>query len=100
MKLILGKVTVTPENHDTCRHAAVVQVKNSREEPCGLDYHCYNDPENQETFVFVEHWQDKETVSAHFAMPYCAEFMRKVRQLAVESDISIFEATKENPGNF
>lgn len=58
-----------------------------------FDYYFNADDPNR--FVFVEEWESKAHLDAHFATSWFAEFMEAVGPCLVSPpDIRIFEATK------
>ena len=70
-------------------------VRRSRREPGCLAHAVHQDAEHPSHLVFVEQWEDRAALAAHFAVPASREFVRSIARLAVAAPtISIYEATR------
>jgi quinol monooxygenase YgiN len=59
-------------------------IHRSRVEPGCLSHAVYRDAENPLRLVFVEEWEDRTALAAHFAVPASRAFAARVQSLAAE----------------
>ena len=95
MILITGAVSVRPEHLDEAERICVEHCQRSRAEPGCLHHKVHRDLEDELRLVFVEHWEDRASVDAHFAVPASHDFVEAVTAMASEPPtIEIYETTR------
>jgi quinol monooxygenase YgiN len=78
MIVVIGRVTTDAQRRADLIRVAQAVVRASREDPGCLSYRMYEDTEVPNDFVFVEEWQDEESLQSHFRTPHIAEFMAAI----------------------
>jgi quinol monooxygenase YgiN len=95
MLIVTGSLVARENSFEELRAQALEHVRRSRKEPGCLSHAVHVDCENPLRLVFVEEWESREALHAHFAVPESRGFVKAARPLAAEaSPISIFEAEK------
>lgn len=84
MIVITGAIVVRPEHREEAERLCVEHSVRSRAEPGCLHHAAHRDLENEHRIVFVERWQDRSAVDAHFAVPESGAFVQAVSALAAE----------------
>jgi quinol monooxygenase YgiN len=93
MLIVTGSLLARQDSFDELRAQALEHVRRSRGEPGCLSHAVHVDCENPLRLVFIEEWESREALLAHFAVPESRGFVKSGRGLAVEaSPITIFEA--------
>lgn len=94
MIVVTGSATVQRDSIDEARRLSLEHVQRSREEPGCISHAVHIDCENPNRLVFVEQWEDRAALLAHFAVPASRKFIKALSQLLVEpSTIEIYDAT-------
>jgi len=95
MLIVTGSLVARQDAFDELRAAALEHVRRSRKEPGCLSHAVHVDCENPLRLVFIEEWESREALLAHFAVPDSRGFVKAARALASEaSPIAIFEAER------
>ncbi len=95
MILITGSIVARPDTFDALLKASLEHVHRSRAEPGCISHDVHVDCENPRRLVFVEKWQDKAAVAAHFKVKGSNDFVSAARQWGAEPPaIEIFDTTK------
>jgi quinol monooxygenase YgiN len=95
MIVVTGSVVTRPETFDEVRRLSLEHVRRSRGEPGCLSHAVHIDCENPLRLVFVEQWNDRNALLAHFAVPASRDFVRALQPLAAAaSTIEIYDAVK------
>ncbi|HYW63230.1 MAG TPA: putative quinol monooxygenase [Bradyrhizobium sp.] len=95
MILVTGSVVARPETFDEVRRLSLEHVRRSRNEPGCISHAVHADCENPLRLVFVEQWEDRAALLAHFAVPASRDFVAALRPLASDIPmIEIYDATK------
>ena len=95
MIIVTGSVRVRPEAIDEAVRVSLEHVHRSRTEPGCLLHSVHRDVEDPLRLVFLEHWQDRDALDRHFAVPASLEFVNALSDLAAERpDMQIFEADR------
>ncbi|PLW68987.1 putative quinol monooxygenase [Pseudohalioglobus lutimaris] len=95
MIIVLGSVIVDEAKVSEALEQSRVHVARSRAEPGCISHAVYQDPEVKGKLVFVEEWQDKESLAKHFQVPASGEFVKAVSEFAVEPpSMSVFSAER------
>ena len=95
MLIVTGSVTAREDSFAELRAQALDHVRRSRKEPGCLSHAVHVDCENPLRLVFIEEWESREALLAHFAVPESRAFVKLARALATEaSPIGMFEAER------
>jgi len=93
MIIVLGSIVAKSETFEVLRKASLEHVHRSRTEPGCLAHAVHVDSENPLKLVFVEKWQDKAAIAAHFRVQASIDFVTRARELAAEPPtIEVFAA--------
>lgn len=76
MIVVVGRIQTDAERHDQVQAAGEALVAASRRDEGCIGYRMYAATDDPNAFVFVEEWESREILDAHFATPHVAEFMR------------------------
>jgi quinol monooxygenase YgiN len=72
--LVIGRVSCEPENRDRLiAELRKMQEDSRREEGC-IRYGFFAAVEDDNSFIAVEEWEDREALDRHFAEPHLHEF--------------------------
>jgi quinol monooxygenase YgiN len=101
MIVVIGRVRCDPENRAALAAALErMQTESRKEEGC-IRYGFFAAVEDENSFVAVEEWADRETLDRHFAQPHLREFAQKLGELVSERpEVAIHEiaGTSAFPG--
>ena len=93
MIIVTGSVKVLPANLARARELSLEHVHRSRTEPGCLLHSVHHDVEDPLRLVFLEHWQDRAALDAHFRVPASSDFVTALGALAAEPPtMQIYEA--------
>ena len=93
MIIVTGSVKAQPATLAQMRELSVEHVHRSRTEPGCLLHSVHHDVEDPLTLVFLEHWEDRAALDAHFRVPASSEFVTAITALAAEPPtMQIYEA--------
>jgi quinol monooxygenase YgiN len=93
--IVTGSLVARQDSLEELRAEALEHVRRSRKEPGCLSHAVHVDCENPLRLVFIEEWESREALLAHFAVPESRGFVKAARALAVEaSPIAIFDAAR------
>jgi quinol monooxygenase YgiN len=91
--IVTGVVYARPDNLDAVLAISLEHVRRSRLEPGCLLHSVHHDVEDPLRLVFLEHWQDRAALDAHFRVPASSDFVTAVAALAAEPPtMQIYEA--------
>jgi quinol monooxygenase YgiN len=95
MLIVTGSILARQDSFEELRALSLQHVHRSRREPGCLSHAVHVDCENPLRLVFIEEWEGREALLAHFAVPESRGFVKSARALAAEATpIAIFEAQK------
>jgi quinol monooxygenase YgiN len=95
MLIVTGSLVARQDSFEELRAQALEHVRRSRKEPGCRSHAVHVDCENPLRMVFIEEWESREALLAHFAVPESRAFVKSARALAAEaSPIAIFEAAR------
>jgi quinol monooxygenase YgiN len=95
MLIVTGSLVARQDSFEELRAQAVEHVRRSRGEPGCLSHAVHVDCENPLRLVFIEEWESREALLAHFAVAESRGFVKAARALAAEaSPIAMFEAAR------
>ena len=93
MLLVTGTVLARPDTVDAVLAASLEHVHRSRTESGCLLHTVHQDVEDPLRVTFLEHWEDRASLAAHFAQPGSLQFVERVRALAaVPPVLEVYEA--------
>jgi quinol monooxygenase YgiN len=84
MIIVTGSVKARPETRDDILRLSLEHVHRSRLEPGCLLHSVHRDVEDENRFVFLEHWADRDALTAHFRVPASGAFANALGDLAAE----------------
>ena len=95
--MIVAKLSVKPEKVKSFIEAAKEMIQKSNKEPGCKSYQLYQDPYDNNKFVFVEEYKNQAAVDAHFASDYFKAFGPKMNDIVAEpGKIKIITIDKED----
>jgi quinol monooxygenase YgiN len=93
MLIVTGSAKAKPDRFEDALAVALEHVRRSRTEPGCLLHSVHIDAEDPLRLVFLEHWVDRDALSAHFAVPESLAFVTRLSELAAERPVmDIYEA--------
>jgi quinol monooxygenase YgiN len=94
MIIVTGSVHARPDALADVLRASLEHVHRSRTEPGCLLHSVHQSVEDPLLVVFIEHWEDRDALTTHFAQPESNDFVKAVAALADERPtIEIYDAT-------
>jgi len=94
MIIVTGSVHARPDNLAEVLAASLDHVRRSRAEPGCLLHSVHQSVEDPTVVVFLEHWEDRDALTAHFRRTGSTAFVKTVAALASERpSIQIYEAS-------
>ena len=96
MIIVTGSVRARPETVDEVVRLSLEHVERSRREPGCLLHSVHRDVEDENRFVFLEHWADRDALHTHFRVPESGAFATALQSLAADAPtLEIFEAERQ-----
>ncbi|MES0808604.1 putative quinol monooxygenase [Roseibium sp. SCPC15] len=89
MIFIIATMKTTQENRDALVEATRLCIAETRKEPGCLSYDFHQSISDPQTFVFVEHWQNRDVLEKHFASPHLAAWRIAAKPLITKKDVKI-----------
>ncbi|MDR2862824.1 MAG: antibiotic biosynthesis monooxygenase [Puniceicoccales bacterium] len=80
-KVIIAIIRAKKDSVQKFQAAAKTVVAATRKEPGNVSYVFLANPEDAQTFYFVEHWKDQAAIDAHFAAEHFKEFGKALGEL-------------------
>jgi len=98
MLLVIGRVKCDSEKRqEVIGLLRQMQEDSRREEGC-LRYGFFAAVEDEDSFVAVEEWEDREALDRHFAQPHLARFSMRLLELVSERpEVAIHEVSGTSP---
>ena len=94
MIIVTGSVKAQPSTLAPIRELSLDHVHRSRTEPGCLLHSVHHDVEDPLTLTFIEHWEDRAALDAHFRVPASGDFVNAISALATAPPtMQIYEAT-------
>jgi quinol monooxygenase YgiN len=94
MILVTGSIVAREDTLDEVLELCLEHVERSRREPGCLSHAVHRDAEQPLRLVFVETWEDREALAAHFRVPACRQFAAALPALTDgPGSLSIYDAT-------
>jgi quinol monooxygenase YgiN len=93
MIIVTGSVKAQPATLAQMRELCLEHVHRSRTEPGCLLHSVHHDVEDPLTLLFLEHWQDRAALDAHFRVPASSDFVTAIAGLSTEPPtLQVYEA--------
>jgi quinol monooxygenase YgiN len=93
--MITAKLNIKPEKIKDFLIVAKEMIEKSNKESGCKSYQLYQNPYNNNSFIFVEEYKDQSAIDAHFATDYFKAFGPKISNL-IQEPIKIKIITVEN----
>jgi quinol monooxygenase YgiN len=91
--IVTGSVKARPEVREEALRLSLEHVHRSRLEPGCILHSVHHDVEGPNRFVFLEHWADRDALTAHFRVPASGAFAKALGDLAAEPpSLEIYDA--------
>lgn len=98
MVLVIGKALIRESRRQEAIEVSFEHVQRARQGEGCLMHSVNVDVENPNRLVFVEYWQDRQSLLRHFEKPESIEFSKHIRGLVTEPPtIEIFDGESWNP---
>jgi quinol monooxygenase YgiN len=98
MLLVIGRVKCDSENREELIELLGQMQDDSRKEEGCLRYGFFAAVEDQDSFVAVEEWEDREALDRHFAEPHLARFSGRLLELVSgRPEVAIHEVSATSP---
>jgi quinol monooxygenase YgiN len=93
MIIIHAYLKVDPQQRQAFLEQAKLVTEPSQAEEGNISYQYYEDPEQPNTFVFVEKWKDHAAIEVHEATAHFQNFVKTVPGLlSAPIQVQLFEA--------
>jgi quinol monooxygenase YgiN len=98
MLLVVGRVRCDPENREKLVALCEQMQNDSRQEEGCIRYGFFAAVEDENSFIAVEEWKDREALDRHFAEPHLQKFAKGLLELVSERpEVAIHEVTGTSP---
>jgi quinol monooxygenase YgiN len=95
--IIHANIKVNSEHRETFLEEARLVTKPSQSESGNISYHYYEDPEEANSFIFVEKWKDEQAIQQHEETSHFKKFVKEIETLISEPiHVELFEASVKN----
>jgi quinol monooxygenase YgiN len=95
MLLVIGRVKCDPENREKLVALAEEMQNESRREAGCIRYGFFTAVEDENSFIAVEEWQDREALDRHFAEPHLQKVAAGLLELVSERpEVAIHEISE------
>ncbi|RFU60234.1 putative quinol monooxygenase [Bacillus sp. V59.32b] len=95
MIVIHAYMKVNQEQRENFLEQTKQVMAGSKAEEENISYHLYEDPEQTNTFVFVEVWKDEKAIEKHEETPHFKTFIKELPPLLHEPiRVEKYEAKK------
>lgn len=78
MIVVVGRVQTDADRRDQVQAVGEALVAGSLQDPGCLNYRMYAAVDDPNAFVFIEEWESRELLDAHFRTQHVADFMGAV----------------------
>ncbi|ASP32540.1 putative quinol monooxygenase [Labrenzia sp. VG12] len=91
MIFVIATLQTTEENRQQLISASQICIEATRREDGCLSYDLHQSVSDPNTLVFVERWQDRQALEAHFATPHLSAWREAARPLVVDKSVEIIQ---------
>jgi quinol monooxygenase YgiN len=96
--LVIGRVRCDSDKREELVAQLMRMQDDSRREQGCLRYGFFAAIEDEDSFVAVEEWEDREALDRHFKQPHLAEFAQRLLELVSERpEVAIHEVSGTSP---
>jgi quinol monooxygenase YgiN len=92
MIYVVATMKIKPSSADAVRSAAAICVAETVKEPGCLSYDLNQSTSDPETFVFVERWETREHLAAHFNTPHLKDWRAAAAEFVISRKVEIIHA--------
>ncbi len=98
MLLVIGRVSCEPERREELIGLLRRMQEDSRREEGCLRYGFFAAVEDENSYIAVEEWTDREALDRHFAEPHLHEFSARLLELVSQRpEVAIHEVAGTSP---
>jgi len=97
MILVIAKLRVATGEMERMLSRVEQLARHSRSERGCVEYTYLRSPEEDDLIVFVERWQDRESLAAHAASSTMAAYRGATRDIVLERSLLTFDAKEIVP---
>ena len=98
MLLVIGRVRCAPEQREELIAQLERMQDDSRREDGCLRYGFFAAVEDEQSFIAVEEWEDRQSLDRHFAEPHLRDFSGRLLELVSERpEVAIHEISGTSP---
>jgi quinol monooxygenase YgiN len=94
MIYVIATVTLKPGTVDAFAAAAAPCLIGTRAEEGNISYDLHRREGEPDTVVFVERWETREHLKAHFSAPHMLVYREATKDMVVNRSIEIIEPAK------
>lgn len=95
MILVTASIRLRPESLARGLELGRDHAARSRAEPGCVSHEVLLDPGDGRRLVFLERWDSRDALHAHFRHPASREFVRRLRELSDEpEEMEVYEASR------
>jgi quinol monooxygenase YgiN len=91
MIFVIATMKTTSENQQAFVEATRECITETRKEAGCISYELHQSVSDVDTFVFVERWENREALEAHFKAPHLANWRREAGPLIVNKKVEIID---------
>jgi quinol monooxygenase YgiN len=91
MIFVIATMKTSPENQQALVEAARDCISETRKEVGCISYELHQSVSNADTFVFVERWENREALEAHFKAPHLTKWRREAGPLIVDKKVEVID---------
>jgi quinol monooxygenase YgiN len=96
--LVIGRVRCAPEQREELIAQLERMQDDSRREDGCLRYGFFAAVEDEQSFIAVEEWEDRQALDRHFAEPHLRDFSGRLLELVSERpEVAIHEISGTSP---
>lgn len=89
MIYLIAKLKTKPGSMDAIRKAVAPCLEATRKEPGCLSYDLFQNTEDPDSLVFVEKWESREALAAHFETPHLIAWREAGSAYFIDREIEV-----------
>ncbi len=94
MIYVVATVKLKPGTVDAFVAASAPCIAGTRMEDGNISYHLHRREGEADTVVFVEKWESRDALKAHFSAPHMVTYREATKDMVADRTIEIIEAAK------
>lgn len=91
MIFVVSKSIVKTGRAEDYKQLAAKLIEETRKEKGCISYDLCEDTDNPNTLTFIEKWEDRESLEAHFNTPHFKEIVPMLRGLRESAELNIYK---------